>query len=283
MTTLLDFLTVLLMLSPLLVLAMLMSLDLGWSNVLATARNNMVFLDRQQAYGAFVLRRDYARGLAKALVGSILLFGVAIGTPKLVAALSGDETVVTEKKIVDVNLDLFEEEKKEEEVLPPVEPEPIKVEQVQFTELTASDEPVEEPPPTQEILQETNAGTVTQEGEKMEAPPPPVPEAEPQIFTIVEEMPAFPGGEAELFKYLSKAVKYPQMAQDAMISGVVYMTFVVDENGKVRDPKVLRGIGGGCDQEAIRVVKAMPEWEPGKQRGKPVRVQYNLPIRFTLK
>ncbi|MCC6939143.1 MAG: energy transducer TonB [Flavobacteriales bacterium] len=117
----------------------------------------------------------------------------------------------------------------------------------------------------------------------MEAPPPPVPEAEPQIFTIVEEMPAFPGGEAELFKYLSKAVKYPQMAQDAMISGVVYMTFVVDENGKVRDPKVLRGIGGGCDQEAIRVVKAMPEWEPGKQRGKPVRVQYNLPIRFTLK
>jgi len=107
--------------------------------------------------------------------------------------------------------------------------------------------------------------------------------AEPQIFTIVEEMPSFPGGEAELFKYLGKTVKYPPMAQDAGITGVVYMTFVVDEQGKVRDPKVLRGIGGGCDEEAIRVVKAMPAWEPGKQRGKPVRVQYNLPIRFTLK
>ncbi|MBL0125880.1 MAG: energy transducer TonB [Flavobacteriales bacterium] len=127
------------------------------------------------------------------------------------------------------------------------------------------------------MLKHGNAG-----GEKMEAPPPRF--RKPSlVFTIVEEMPAFPGGEAELFKYLSKAVKYPQMAQDAAVGGVVYMTFVVDENGKVRDPKVLRGIGGGCDQEAIRVVKAMPEWEPGKQRGKPVRVQYNLPIRFTLK
>jgi protein TonB len=106
---------------------------------------------------------------------------------------------------------------------------------------------------------------------------------EPQIFTIVEEMPSFPGGEAELFKYLNKNVKYPQMAQDAGITGVVYLTFVVDENGKVKDPKVLRGIGGGCDEEAIRVVKSMPAWEPGKQRGKAVRVQYNLPIRFTLR
>ncbi|MCC6936780.1 MAG: TonB family protein [Flavobacteriales bacterium] len=115
----------------------------------------------------------------------------------------------------------------------------------------------------------------------------PIPAAEDAvdepIFSIVEEMPAFPGGETELFKYLGKTVVYPQMAQDAMISGVVYMTFIVEENGKVNDPKVVRGIGGGCDQEAIRVVKSMPVWEPGKQRGKPVRVQYNLPIRFTLK
>ncbi|TXI81719.1 MAG: energy transducer TonB, partial [Flavobacteriales bacterium] len=149
--------------------------------------------------------------------------------------------------------------------------------------LEAVDEPVDEPPPTQEVLTETNAGTVTQEGENGEAPPPPVEVEEPTVFTIVEEMPSFPGGEAELFKYLGKTVKYPPMAQDAGITGVVYMTFVVDEHGKVKDPKVLRGIGGGCDEEAIRVVKAMPPWEPGKQRGKPVRVQYNLPIRFTLK
>jgi periplasmic protein TonB len=106
---------------------------------------------------------------------------------------------------------------------------------------------------------------------------------EEQIFTIVEEMPSFPGGEAELFKYLGKNIKYPQMATDAGISGVVYVTFVVDKDGKIRDVKVLRGIGGGCDEEAVRVVKSMPTWKPGKQRGKAVTVQYNLPIRFTLR
>lgn len=267
----------------LLALSIAMAMDLSWNNVLTTTRNDMVFADRNRDYGAFVLRRDYSKRLLMALVGSVLVFSLAVGLPKIIAALSGDAEVVEVKKIVDVNLDLFEEEKKEEPPPPPVEPPPpVKIESVQFTQLEAVDEPVEEPPPTQEVLTETNAGVVTQEGAKVDEPPPPV-EVEPQIFTIVEEMPSFPGGEAELFKYLGKTVKYPPMAQDAGITGVVYMTFVVDENGKVKDPKVLRGIGGGCDEEAIRVVKAMPAWEPGKQRGKPVRVQYNLPIRFTLR
>jgi protein TonB len=268
----------------LLALSIAMAMDLSWNNVLTTTRNDMVFADRNREYGAFVLRRDYSKRLLMAVVGSVLVFGLAVGLPKIIAAFSGEAEVVEAKKIVDVNLDLFEEEKKEEPPPPPVEPPPpVKIESVQFTQLEAVDEPVDEPPPTQEVLTETNAGTVTQEGEKIDEPPPPVEAAEPQIFTIVEEMPSFPGGEAELFKYLGKTVKYPPMAQDAGITGVVYMTFVVDEQGKVRDPKVLRGIGGGCDEEAIRVVKAMPAWEPGKQRGKPVRVQYNLPIRFTLK
>jgi protein TonB len=73
------------------------------------------------------------------------------------------------------------------------------------------------------------------------------------------------------------------MANSAGISGVVYVTFVVDKDGKIKDVKVLRGIGGGCDEEAVRVVKNMPAWKPGKQRGKSVTVQYNLPIRFTLR
>ncbi len=270
----------------LLVLSILMAMDFSWSNVLTASRNDLVFEDRNRDYGAYVLRRDYVRRLVMAVAGSLLFFGMAIGLPKIIAALGGgDETEVVEKKIVDVNLDLFEQEEKEEEPPPPpVEPEPIKVESVQFTELKAVDEVVDEPPPTQEILEETQAGVITQEGEKIEAPPPPVEvEAEPQIFTIVEEMPSFPGGEAKLFEYLGKHIKYPQMATDMGISGVVYVTFVVDEHGKVKDPKVLRGIGGGCDEEAIRVVKNMPTWEPGKQRGKAVRVQYNLPIRFTLR
>ncbi len=106
---------------------------------------------------------------------------------------------------------------------------------------------------------------------------------EEQIFTIVEEMPAFPGGEAALMKFLGNNIKYPAIAKDAGIQGTVFVTFVVDEGGNVKDVRVLRSIGGGCDEEAIRVVQSMPKWAPGKQRGKPVKVQYNLPIRFTLK
>lgn len=106
---------------------------------------------------------------------------------------------------------------------------------------------------------------------------------EPEIFQVVEDQPEFPGGEKALFTYLSKSIKYPPMAKDAGVQGVVYVTFVVEPDGNITNVKVLRGIGAGCDDEAVRVVKAMPKWKPGKQRGKSVRVQFNLPIRFTLR
>lgn len=105
---------------------------------------------------------------------------------------------------------------------------------------------------------------------------------ETQIFMVVESMPAFPGGEPALYKYLAENIKYPQMAKESGIQGRVFVTFVVERDGSVTDVRVLRGIGGGCDEEAIRVVKNMPKWTPGKQRGKSVRVQYNLPVKFTL-
>ncbi len=105
---------------------------------------------------------------------------------------------------------------------------------------------------------------------------------EMQIFMVVESMPEFPGGEANLYKFLAENIKYPQMAKESGIQGRVFVTFVVERDGSVTDVRVLRGIGGGCDEEAIRVVKAMPKWTPGKQRGKSVRVQYNLPVKFTL-
>ena len=85
-----------------------------------------------------------------------------------------------------------------------------------------------------------------------------------------------------LYKYLAENIKYPQMAKESGIQGRVFVTFVVEKDGRVTDVRVLRGIGGGCDEEAIRVVQNMPKWTPGKQRGKSVRVQYNLPVKFTL-
>ena len=106
---------------------------------------------------------------------------------------------------------------------------------------------------------------------------------EQEIFKIVEEMPSFPGGEQKLMKYVSDNVKYPQIARETGIQGRVFVNFVVEPDGSVSNVSVLRGIGGGCDEEAMRVVKNMPKWKPGKQRGKAVRVQYMLPINFTLK
>ena len=105
---------------------------------------------------------------------------------------------------------------------------------------------------------------------------------EEEIFTIVQDMPSFPGGDAAMLSYLGKNIKYPNVAKESGIQGTVYVTFVVEKDGSVSNVKVLRGIGGGCDEEAIRVVKSMPRWTPGKQRGKPVKVQYNLPCRFVL-
>ena len=106
---------------------------------------------------------------------------------------------------------------------------------------------------------------------------------EEQIFTVVENEPEFPGGMDALYKYLSQNIKYPQLARENGITGKVYVTFVVEKDGSIANPKILRDIGGGCGAEAIRVVKAMPKWSPGKQRGKAVRVQFNLPVNFNLK
>ncbi len=106
--------------------------------------------------------------------------------------------------------------------------------------------------------------------------------AEAEIFLVVEESPSYPGGDEARIRFLQQNIQYPQMARESGIQGTVYVTFVVEKNGSVTDVRVLRGIGGGCDEEAVRVIKAMPKWNPGKQRGKPVRVQFNMPIKFTL-
>ena len=121
---------------------------------------------------------------------------------------------------------------------------------------------------------------------------------EPEIFTIVEDMPIFPGCENkgskeeikqctdnEIYRFIAENTKYPAMARDAGISGTVYMRYLIDEKGEVKNVEVLRGVSGGkaLDNEAERVIKMIPKMKPGKQRGKPVRVQYTVPVKFNLK
>ena len=102
------------------------------------------------------------------------------------------------------------------------------------------------------------------------------------VYQIVEEMPQYPGGENALMDYVSKNVVYPKEAQEKGISGRVFVSFIVEKDGSVSNVKVMRGIGGGCDEEAVRVISGLPKWKPGKQEGKPVRVSYQMPINFKL-
>lgn len=106
--------------------------------------------------------------------------------------------------------------------------------------------------------------------------------AEEEVFLIVEQEAEFPGGLDALSKYLSANLTYPQEARDANVEGKVIVQFVIEKNGKVSNIKVLRDIGSGCGEEAVRVIKGMPRWKPGQQRGKPVRCQFTLPVNFQL-
>jgi len=101
-------------------------------------------------------------------------------------------------------------------------------------------------------------------------------------FTVVEQMPEFPGGQEKMMKFLRENIQYPTLAAENGIQGSVYLSFIVEGTGKIRDIKVLRGVGGGLDEEAMRVVKLMPQWVPGKQNGKAVAVLFDLPVKFTL-
>lgn len=160
----------------------------------------------------------------------------------------------------------------QQELPPPPPPPP----QTTIIEIVEDDEEIEEELEIEDTeMDEDEVVEIVEVEEEEEV-------AEEEIFTIVETNPSFPGGEAKMYKYLGQNMKYPPIARDNNIQGRVYVSFVVEKNGNITDVRVLRGIGGGCDEEAIRVVKAMPKWSAGKQRGKPVRVRFNLPIVFKL-
>ena len=107
-------------------------------------------------------------------------------------------------------------------------------------------------------------------------------EDDDEFFMVVENMPEFPGGDLGLMKYIQKNVKYPPIAKEYNITGKVYVSFIVDKSGAVTNVKVVRGVDKNLDAEAVRVVKSLPKYKPGQQRGKPVRVMFTIPINFTL-
>ncbi len=167
--------------------------------------------------------------------------------------------------------------------------------------ITQQEQPQTPPPPqapsAEEVLQivendtnieETEVATSEDQGEAVQivstGPAVVVEEVveEETIFHVVEEMPSFPGGDAECMRFLNKNIKYPTIAQENGIQGRVILQFVVNKDGSIVDVTVARSVDPYLDKEAVRVVKMMPKWKPGKQRGKPVRVKYTLPVMFRL-
>ncbi len=207
-------------------------------------------------------------GLVVVLVAALVAFNVK--------SYDQEQVEVTQRTAIDEIEDLVIQTQ-QEELPPPPPPEAPEV----TTELNIIEDDAES---TNEIGI-VNA-EVTDNTQNIEITPVVVEQEEEEdeqvIFQVVENDPEFPGGIEAMYKFLAQNIKYPQLARENNITGRVYVTFVVEKDGSVSGVKVLRDIGGGCGAEAVRVVKSMPKWTPGKQRGKAVRVQYNLPVNFNL-
>lgn len=208
--------------------------------------------------------------LTYALVGLVFVLSVCY------VAFEWTEKEVTKYEVADMEF-AFEEEldiqQTQQETTPPPPPPPVK--EVEVLNVVEDDVETE----TIEISSEDNdADTV------VIAPPVQAEEEEEEVvFVIVETMPEFPGGQQALFKYLSENVKYPAIAQENGIQGRVICQFVVNKDGAIVDVEVVRSGGDpSLDKEALRVIKSMPKWKPGKQRGKAVRVKYTVPVNFRL-
>jgi len=247
--------------------------------------DDIIFENRNKDYGAYSLRKSYNKNMMSAMVIAIVIFLLGVSIPLIAnyydrertLGLDGDVTVVIDApptpKIIDP-LPLTAVEKKKV----PVFRAPIIID---------SDEDI--PDDDLSLLIENTGNTNPADTGAIGD----IPEVKPNNNTIdevdntppptyVEEMPKFPGGDEGRIKFLSENIKYPQIARELGIQGPVYATFVVEKDGRITNVKLLRGIGGGCDEEALRVIGSMPKWEPGRQNGKEVRVQFNMPINFKL-
>ncbi len=262
---------------------------------------DLVFAGRNKEYGAYQLRLHNGQTTLRALLlASVLVTGL-IMTPYIYGRYFKEDIVVEPVTnddvfhITDVKLPAKQEQPKEAAPQKQQEPKKVRTERFVKPVVVPVQQVVEDPPSTTD-LQNAQVGVTDVIGEDAGDRPNMIEDRigqggngvaeEPvtgnEIFVGVEEQPSFPGGLAEFGKYLSKNINYPDMARANEISGKVIVSFVVEKNGDLSNIKVLRGIGGGCDEEAVRVLKKAPAWKAGKQNGQPVRVAYTVPIMFNL-
>ena len=250
----------------------------------------LIFEEKNHSYGAYNLRMDSSKRHIYGLVITAFLFIVGFSMPSLIERFVPKrvERDVTVRTLSDLKI-----EKPPENTVPDLPPPPPPLRNtIKFTPpVIKPDEQVaeeEEPKLQQEVIDTKAAvGAVTYDkGTDDVAAPLPTDDKqitdEQEAFVVVEQMPEFPGGQKALLRWISKNLKYPEIAAENGVTGTVVVNFVVDTDGKISHVKILRGIDPSCDEEAMRVVKSMPEWKAGKQGGKAVRVYYTLPIKFVL-
>ena len=263
----------------------------------------LVFDGRNKEYGAYVLRKETGMRNIKSM---LLVFAVIIAIMAGVAAKVAIENAFPKKVAMETDVELTKlAEKKEAKVEKKA---PVKVEEQKVVEKVKSsvkftppvikkDDEVkpEEELKSQEDLNKTNtaigsfdvkgndeAGGEVLKAKEVIAQPEPPKEEETKVFDVVEVMPSFPGGQGALFEWLSKNIKYPVVAEENGVQGRVIVTFVVERNGSITDVQVVKSVDPSLDKEAVRVVKAMPHWIPGKQNGSAVRVKFTVPVTFRL-
>jgi protein TonB len=263
---------------------------------------DIIFADRNRAYGAYKLRREYPKYLGRALGIGLLLIVFFFALPAILSAVRG---LVPKEKPIDVVAELGPPPDIDPNNPPPPPPPPPPTpppptrSTVKFVPpvIKKDDEVQDEKPPAIEELVEKKEDIGTENKQGNDEAPPAI-EENPSELQVIEEPkvveektyemfdiqkpPSFPGGEAELMKYLSKNIEYPSLAKENNIQGVVVLTFVVGRDGSVSDVQVVKDIQGGCGKEAVRVVRSMPKWVPGEANGNPVKVRFTLPVRFRL-
>lgn len=254
---------------------------------------DIVFEDRNKEYGAFELRKQSSRRHLMALISTVVLFTLALVAPTLIEKMipEEEEAMVEVATLADLKMEKKIEKPKENFIAEPPPP-PLKS-TIKFTppvikpdEEVADDEMIK----TQEEVTKTDTkisiqdvqGSDDEDAVDIADLNDDVVGEAGEVFMVVEQMPDFPGGTEALLKFIQSNLRYPQIAADNGITGRVYLSFVVNTDGSIVDIQVMRGISRECDAEAVRVIKSMPKWIPGRQNGTAVRVKYTVPIVYVL-
>jgi protein TonB len=256
--------------------------------------DELVFDHRNQAYGAYVLRREYPRQVLKSLLIGVAIMASILAIPYLAELFKKEKPDKPPGPGVINVLPFITPEKDDKPVVKKQvkQPEPVGATKA-WTNITITVDDILDTPPTTEDFKDFNPGKFNNNGdpntwglpcEDCNEDEGEMTDIKKKTYNVVEldQKPEYVGGDEALREFLGNNLVYPDHAKQIGLEGKVYVTFVIDEFGNVTQIAVPREIGGGLDEEAVRVMKMMPRWKPGKQAGHPVRVSYQLPIVFSL-